>query len=73
MRVGMEWNGARVKFPQLDAATKPDGASPESTPATGLSLLATTDFPQLCRVGFALTWPVLVGAIGVIVALLMRG
>jgi len=71
----MEWNGARVKFPLLDKGadeTAPSTLHDGPAAAHG-ALLGTADFAQLCRIGFALTWPVLLGAIGVIVALFLRG
>jgi hypothetical protein len=71
----MEWNASRLKFPVLSQPV-PEGtpelagrAAPVSSP------LGTHDFGELCRMGFALTWPlavvVLVG-IGVLVAVLLR-
>lgn len=52
----MEWNAARLKFEVLGAAPQPKEAV---APAGELpSLLAKCSFGQLCRVGFALSWPV---------------
>ena len=71
----MEWNGARLKFPVLSGQT---AASDEKAPtASGAapSLFATYTFGDLCRLGFALTWPlavVAVGILGVLVAILLR-
>jgi hypothetical protein len=71
----MEWNSARLRFPLL--ATRPEektGAVPG--PGPGLAALpAGHTFGQLCRIGFALTWPLaLVGllALGLLLALLLR-
>lgn len=70
----MEWNAARLKFPQLatQAATSDPTAEAQRPPP---SLLDSYTFGDLCRIGFALTWPVaavaLVLAI-VLVALLLR-
>jgi hypothetical protein len=71
----MEWNGARIKFPLLDRNPDDTATAPakDGPGAVQGALFATTDFAQLCRIGFALTWPVLLGAIGVIVALFLRG
>jgi hypothetical protein len=61
----MEWNGARLKFPVLTgekAASSNPGtpSAPESFPVSDRS------FGQLCKLGLALTWPlVLVVLIGV--------
>ncbi|MBI1839231.1 MAG: hypothetical protein HYR88_00055 [Verrucomicrobia bacterium] len=53
----MEWNSARVKFAELngDAAQSgrnPEGAGPAS-PASGIP----HGFADLCRLGFAINWP----------------
>ncbi|MEW6304200.1 MAG: hypothetical protein AB1705_12055 [Verrucomicrobiota bacterium] len=59
----MEWNSARLKWPVLDKVLQ----SPEQAEAAKLPtpLLEPQNFGQLCRIGFALTWPVaLVLAIG---------
>jgi hypothetical protein len=67
----MEWNAARLKFPLLS------GAGPASalgeTPKSAGSLLATTDLVQLCKIGLALTWPlVLLGFVIFLVLLFKR-
>jgi hypothetical protein len=68
----MEWNSARLKWPLLSgegaAPAKAAAPAPAATPA----FLDSASFAQLCRVGFALTWPVLLGAAGIIVALFLR-
>jgi predicted nuclease with TOPRIM domain len=58
----MEWNSARLKFPVLSGQPKDSGveAGGES-PATGL--LATRSFGELCKVGLALTWPLVAMAV----------
>ena len=71
----MEWNSSRLKFPvlsgtvQAEAAPVPTAATPQ--PAS----LVTGSFGELCRIGFALTWPlatvVLLGLI-VLLAILAR-
>ena len=72
----MEWNGARLKFQLLSAAPPEPAAAP--APSGGVTLappFGTHSFGELCRLGFALTWPLLVvglGAIGLLVTLLLR-
>ncbi|MCU0784875.1 MAG: hypothetical protein MUF81_12710 [Verrucomicrobia bacterium] len=56
----MEWNSARLKFPVLssqpkDPAVESEGPSPEA-------LLATRSFGELCKLGLALTWPLVLVA-----------
>jgi hypothetical protein len=71
----MEWNASRLKFPVLSgqaAAKNEEKAAPAAAPS---SLFATYSFGELCRLGFALTWPialVLVLAAGAILAVLLR-
>lgn len=54
-----EWNGARLKWPVLDGALPASPSSPGSGPAKIQGhFLGAQSFPELCRLGFALTWPV---------------
>jgi hypothetical protein len=53
----MEWNGARLKFEVLSGAAKPKDAAPTADAAQS-PLLLNCGFGQLCRVGFALSWPI---------------
>jgi hypothetical protein len=75
----MEWNSARLKISALAGETKEAAASLEKTPApvaaTTTPSLAELPFGQLCKIGLALTWPLLLvalGALGVFIAILMR-
>lgn len=68
----MEWNSARLKFPVLNgqpAETAP-AAAPLQRPAA--PALAELDFLSLCRLGLALTWPLAVGLVVLVVVLLLR-
>ena len=70
----MEWNGARLKFPALSNSAQESlaGGLPQ---ARSQSLFAIYSFGELCRLGFALTWPVAVVGLlvlGALVALLLR-
>jgi chromosome segregation ATPase len=71
----MEWNAARLKFAVLSgqaAAKNEEKAAPAAAPS---SLFSTYSYGELCRLGFALTWPialVLVLAAGAILAVLLR-
>lgn len=72
----MEWNAARLKFPVLSgnaanpAAQEPDGVNSMS------SMLATMSFGRLCKIGLALTWPLVLVALllatGVFLVILLR-
>ncbi len=66
----MEWNSARLKFSVLsDTATaepKAEGKAPVQ------AMLATQSFGDLCKLGFALTWPLALVALGIFAVLLLR-
>lgn len=67
----MEWNSARVKFTILDGALK---SPEEEKEAKGAALLQGQSFADLCRLGFALTWPVAVAIGGalIVIALILK-
>jgi hypothetical protein len=67
----MEWNSARLKFPLLSnpSPTPPETTAPKSA-ATDLSNLG---LPLLCKIGFALTWPLVLLGAAIFAALLLRG
>lgn len=72
----MEWNSARLKIPVLAGESATAEATEKSQPAATSSSASLADlgFGQLCRVGLALTWPLLLlsgGALGVLIAILM--
>ena len=73
----MEWNSARLKISALAGETKrgSDAPSPASAAAAAAPSLADLRFGQLCKIGFAFTWPLLLvalGALGVFIAILAR-
>ncbi len=64
----MEWNGARLKFPVLTGSSaSPESEANSTRPDAGSLALTSLGFGQLCRLGLALTWPL------VIIALLALG
>ncbi len=68
----LEWNSARLKWTVLDQALQSnEDGSPVSGPGkVPNTMFPTQNFGQLCRLGFALTWPIaLVVLIGVLVLL----
>jgi hypothetical protein len=70
----MEWNGARLKFPVLSGATAESEAAPTAA-TTSAPQLGNLGFGELCKLGFAMTWPltaVALLALGVLVAILVR-
>ncbi len=63
----MEWNSARLKFPALTQTPEPGVAPSTAQAAPVTTMLGTQSFSELCRLGFALTWPVaLMVLIGVV-------
>jgi chromosome segregation ATPase len=71
----MEWNTARLKFTQLSGATPAPEVENVAEAAPIRSVLGTQSFGELCRLGFALTWPVaaaILGGIVVVTVLLLR-
>ncbi len=56
----MEWNAARLKFDVLGANPPKDPSTAETGKATPVSVLANCSQGELCRLGFALTWPIVV-------------
>jgi hypothetical protein len=70
----MEWNTARLKLPALspEALQKTEVTA---TSPTATAPLASLGFGELCKIGLALTWPlvlVALGALGVFIAILSR-
>jgi len=65
----MEWNGARLKWPILSGEKFEQAAEKEKTATTPL---AEKSFLELCRLGFALTWPLALGIFALIIVLLLR-
>jgi hypothetical protein len=74
----MEWNSARLKISALAGETPRGrgGDAPSPVPTTtAIPSLAAMPFGQLCKLGLALTWPLLlvaIGALGVFIAVLLR-
>jgi hypothetical protein len=70
----MEWNAARLKFSVLSGETKEEARAAE-VPAPAVSPFANASFGELCKIGLAMTWPlvlVALGALAVLVAVLSR-
>ncbi len=72
----MEWNSARLKLAVLAGENKPAAvAEKNSVTAAAAPSLADLSFRQLCKIGLALTWPLLLvvlGALGIFIAILSR-
>jgi hypothetical protein len=70
----MEWNAARLKFPVLSGVPKDEPAKTDGRESQAHPLLVEQSFGRLCRIGFALTWPVVValGVLGLLLAILLQ-
>ena len=68
----MEWNSARLKLPVLAGENRTAAANEKTAPAKAAPSLAELNFSQLCKIGLALTWPLLVAALGIFFALMLR-
>lgn len=65
----MEWNGARLKWPILSGEKFAQAVAAEKPAPT---TLAEKSFLELCRLGFALTWPLALGIFVLVLVLLLR-
>jgi len=69
----MEWNSARLKFPLLTGESASPASAPAAPEALTQDLLRDRSYAELCKMGLALTWPVaLIGLALVLVLLLHR-
>ncbi len=68
----MEWNSARIKWPLLTGEASSLAANNSAPAANAASLLAGKNFAELCQLGLALTWPVLLAGLAIVIALLLR-
>jgi hypothetical protein len=66
----MEWNSARIKWPLLSGtAAGPAELNSAPKPVLAQSISGSHSFAELCRLGFALTWPLALAALLALVAL----
>ena len=71
----MEWNSARLKHPALGDAAIASAAAEASSSEKVPAILGARNFGELCRIGFALTWPVALVALlgfGALALVLLR-
>jgi hypothetical protein len=71
----MEWNSARLKLPALEGESAQKKSETESAPQPIVSPFANLSFGELCKIGLAMTWPLLIVALvalGIFVAILLR-
>ena len=69
----MEWNSARLKFPVLSGATAAPAENAPSAPSQSLeNVLQQKSYAELCKLGLALTWPIVLAALAIFLVLLRR-
>lgn len=68
----MEWNAARLKFSILSGETPPQ-AAPTAPPTGGLQeMLGQRSYAEFCKLGLALTWPLALAALAIMLVLLLK-
>jgi len=68
----LEWNAARLKFPVLSASPTAEAAAVPGVDNSLPNMLQQQSWSQLCKLGLALTWPLALGAIAIVLVLLLR-
>ncbi len=68
----MEWNSVRVKFPVVESTPEELAAGQQAAARAGNPFLQQQDWPQLFRLGIALTWPMILVGLGIFLVLLLR-
>ena len=68
----LEWNAARLKFDILNPKSEADSGVDGAAPAAPASVFQAKTYPELCKMGLALTWPLALVALAIFIALLIR-
>jgi vacuolar-type H+-ATPase subunit I/STV1 len=66
----MEWHSVRVKFPSVDQSPEEAEEAAQHAARAGNPFLQPQDWPQLFRLGVALTWPLVLLGIAIVVVLM---
>jgi hypothetical protein len=66
----MEWNGARLKFTILSGTA--DASAQDGSDHSLPRALQQQSWPQLCKLGLALTWPIALAGLAIVLVLLLR-
>jgi hypothetical protein len=68
----MEWNSARLKFAILSGESAQPAAASTAPEAFAQNFLRERSYPELCKIGLALTWPIFLIGLAVVVVMLLR-
>ena len=68
----MEWNSARLKFPLLNGEVQQP--TPEAAPTGEFTqnILRERSYAELCKMGLALTWPIALVGLAILLVVLLR-
>jgi chromosome segregation ATPase len=68
----MEWNSARLKFTVLNGETPMETAQSAASPISMEAFLQQKSYAELCKLGLAITWPIALVGLGILVFLFLR-
>jgi len=69
----MEWNSARLKFAVFNGeAATPATSAPAPAQSPMEAMLQQKGYTELCKLGLAITWPIAVVGLGLLLVLLLR-
>jgi chromosome segregation ATPase len=68
----MEWNAARLKFSLLSGAAASETPGPAAAGNPLQQLLQERNYAELCKLGLALTWPLALTGLAIVLVLLLR-
>ena len=68
----MEWNSARLKFPVLNQEPTPVSPEPPAGETFAENLIRERSYAELCKMGLALTWPVALIGLAIVLVLLLH-
>jgi hypothetical protein len=68
----MEWNSARLKYPLLSGQPTENSTTSQKAETVTTPSWSELDFITLCRMGLAMTWPIALAGLGIMIILLWR-
>ena len=67
----LEWNTARQRYPLLDGAP-PTPEKPAAQPDAARQLFSPQNYLEICKLGLAFTWPIVLAGLAIVLVLLFR-
>jgi DNA repair exonuclease SbcCD ATPase subunit len=68
----MEWNSARLKFTVLNGEVGSPDAAASTPPPSPLEALQQKSYAELCKLGLAITWPIALVGLGLLLVVLLK-